>query len=98
MSALLFLCIQTSKELHLDKRILIGNTFLHLLQVVTTVLVVSLVGGGRTEEDQTEVAILKQVNRVNDDGSYTFGYEAADGSFKIETRDVRGNVKGKRII
>ncbi|CAH0769395.1 unnamed protein product [Bemisia tabaci] len=62
--------------------------------VVTTVLVVSLVGGGRTEEDQTEVAILKQVNRVNDDGSYTFGYEAADGSFKIETRDVRGNVKG----
>jgi len=31
---------------------------------------------------------------VNEDGSYTFGYEAADGSFKIETRDVAGNVKG----
>lgn len=40
------------------------------------------------------VPILKEINRVNDDGSYTFGYEAADGSFKIETRDVQGNVKG----
>ncbi|KAJ9598802.1 hypothetical protein L9F63_026663, partial [Diploptera punctata] len=45
-------------------------------------------------ESQQQVAILKQINRVNDDGSYTFGYEAADGSFKIETRDVLGNVKG----
>jgi hypothetical protein len=45
-------------------------------------------------QSQQQVAILKQINRVNDDGSYTFGYEAADGSFKIETRDVQGNVKG----
>lgn len=45
-------------------------------------------------QSQQQVAILKQINRVNDDGSYTFGYEAADGSFKIETRDVLGNVKG----
>ncbi|KAL0275686.1 UNVERIFIED_CONTAM: hypothetical protein PYX00_003474 [Menopon gallinae] len=45
-------------------------------------------------ETQDQVAILKQINRVNEDGSYTFGYEAADGSFKIETRDVNGNVKG----
>lgn len=37
---------------------------------------------------------MKQINRVNEDGSYTFGYEAADGSFKIETRDVLGHVKG----
>ena len=44
--------------------------------------------------EQHQVAILKQINRVNDDGSYTFGYEAADGSFKIETRDVLGHVKG----
>ena len=41
------------------------------------------------------VAILKQINEVNDDGSYTFGYEAADGTFKVETRDIDGNVKGK---
>lgn len=45
-------------------------------------------------ETQDQVAILKQINRVNEDGSYTFGYEAADGSFKIETRDVAGNVRG----
>ncbi|KAF4524050.1 hypothetical protein B566_EDAN017529 [Ephemera danica] len=38
--------------------------------------------------------IVKQINRVNDDGSYTIGYEAEDGTFKIETRDSHGNVKG----
>lgn len=48
----------------------------------------------RCEDQQREVAIIKQINRVNEDGTYTFGYEAADGSFKIETRDVMGNVKG----
>ncbi|XP_034944956.1 uncharacterized protein [Chelonus insularis] len=41
-----------------------------------------------------QVAILKQIRKLNDDGSYTFGYEAGDGSFKVETRDVLGNVKG----
>ncbi|KAG8234576.1 hypothetical protein J437_LFUL014595 [Ladona fulva] len=43
---------------------------------------------------QHQVAILRQINHVNDDGSYTYGYEAADGSFKIETRDVLGTVRG----
>lgn len=28
------------------------------------------------------------------DGSYTYGYEAADGSFKIETKAATGEVKG----
>ncbi|XP_054269051.1 cyclin-K-like [Macrosteles quadrilineatus] len=46
------------------------------------------------QAEPQEVEIIKQINRVNEDGSYTFGYEAADGSFKIETRDVMGNVKG----
>lgn len=46
---------------------------------------------GREPKD---VSILKQINKVNDDGSYTYGYEASDGSFKVETRDVAGNVKG----
>ncbi|XP_025406476.1 mediator of RNA polymerase II transcription subunit 15-like [Sipha flava] len=41
-----------------------------------------------------DVSIIKQINKVNDDGSYTFGYEASDGSFKVESRDVAGNVKG----
>ncbi|XP_057366667.1 endocuticle structural glycoprotein SgAbd-2-like [Daphnia carinata] len=43
----------------------------------------------------TPVPILKQINRVNDDGSYTYGFEAADGTFKVETRDNLGNVRGK---
>jgi hypothetical protein len=33
--------------------------------------------------------------KINLDGSYTYGYEAADGSFKIETKTVNGEVKGK---
>lgn len=37
-----------------------------------------------SESTQTEqVAILKQIRKVNEDGSYTFGYEAGDGSFKV---------------
>jgi Insect cuticle protein len=41
------------------------------------------------------VPILKQINRHNEDGSYSYGYEAADGSFKIETKAANGEVKGK---
>lgn len=43
----------------------------------------------------TPVPILKQINRHNEDGSYSYGYEAADGSFKIETKSAGGEVKGK---
>lgn len=39
--------------------------------------------------------ILKQINRQNEDGSYSFGYEAADRSFKIETKYPNGEVYGK---
>lgn len=41
------------------------------------------------------VSILKQINQLNDDGSYTYGFEADDGSFRVENRDIHGNVKGK---
>ena len=34
----------------------------------------------------TPVPILRFVDRHNDDGSYTYGYEGGDGSYKIETR------------
>lgn len=44
---------------------------------------------------QEQIAILKQINKHNEDGSYTYGYEGADGSFKIETKDANGDVKGK---
>ncbi|XP_071439099.1 synapsin-1-like [Hetaerina americana] len=43
----------------------------------------------------TPVPILKQINRHNEDGSYTYGYEGADGTFKIETKFPTGDVKGK---
>lgn len=43
----------------------------------------------------TPVPILHQVNSVNDDGSYTYGFEAADGTFKLETRSADGKVVGK---
>lgn len=44
--------------------------------------------------DPAKVEIVKQIRRLNEDGSYTIGYEADDGTFKIESRDVMGNVKG----
>lgn len=48
-----------------------------------------------TTTPRPHVAILKQINQLNPDGSYTYGFEAADGSFRVETRDIKGNVKGK---
>lgn len=47
------------------------------------------------KQNTTPVPILKQLNRHNEDGSYSYGYEAADGSFKIETKAANGEVKGK---
>ena len=44
---------------------------------------------------EAPVVIVKQVNEINEDGTYTVGYEASDGSFKLETKDAEGNVKGK---
>uniref|UniRef100_A0A336K7M8 CSON000739 protein n=1 Tax=Culicoides sonorensis TaxID=179676 RepID=A0A336K7M8_CULSO len=41
-----------------------------------------------------KLEIIKQIRKINADGSYTIGYEAEDGTFKIESRDVLGNVKG----
>jgi len=47
------------------------------------------------EEVKEIVPILKQINQVNDDGSYTFGFEAGDGSFRVETKDIDGQIRGK---
>merc|ERR1712226_358770 len=43
----------------------------------------------------TPVPILRYVDNQNIDGSYTWGYEAADGTYKLETRYQDGRVKGK---
>ncbi|KAG4067793.1 hypothetical protein HA402_010479 [Bradysia odoriphaga] len=48
-----------------------------------------------SEPKPTPIPILKQINRHNEDGSYTYGYEGADGSFKIETKLATGEVRGK---
>ncbi|XP_055585845.1 tyrosine-protein phosphatase non-receptor type 23 isoform X2 [Uranotaenia lowii] len=53
------------------------------------------IGTGNADLKPTPVPILKQINRHNEDGSYTYGYEGADGSFKIETKLATGEVKGK---
>ncbi|XP_017781561.1 PREDICTED: putative mediator of RNA polymerase II transcription subunit 12 [Nicrophorus vespilloides] len=44
---------------------------------------------------QAPVQTIRNYNKVNDDGSFTFGYEAADGSFKEETRGTDCVVRGK---
>lgn len=48
----------------------------------------------QSESKDGKLEIVKQIKKVNNDGSYTIGYEADDGSFKIESRDVLGNIKG----
>lgn len=48
----------------------------------------------QSETKDGKLEIVKQIKKINDDGSYTIGYEADDGTFKIESRDVLGNVKG----
>merc|ERR1719338_14543 len=43
----------------------------------------------------TQVPILRQFENQNPDGSYSYGFESADGTYKIETRYKTGEVKGK---
>uniref|UniRef100_A0A336LU31 CSON000740 protein n=1 Tax=Culicoides sonorensis TaxID=179676 RepID=A0A336LU31_CULSO len=58
----------------------------------------STVAPRRKDDDVTKappVQTIRNYNKVNDDGSFTFGYEAADGSFKEETRGTDCVVRGK---
>merc|ERR1712045_341118 len=48
-----------------------------------------------TETTTTPVPILKFVDQHNTDGSYTYGFQSADGTYKLETRLASGGVKGK---
>ena len=38
------------------------------------------------KETTTPVPILRYIDTQNSDGSYTYGYESGDGTYKIETR------------
>jgi hypothetical protein len=40
-------------------------------------------------------SILQQIQQLNEDGSFTFGYENSDGSFRMENRDASGFVVGR---
>ena len=40
-------------------------------------------------------SILQQIQQLNEDGSFTFGYENSDGSFRMENRDASGYVVGR---
>jgi hypothetical protein len=46
-------------------------------------------------ETTTPVPILRYIDRQNSDGSYTYGFESGDGTYKIETRLSDGQVRGK---
>lgn len=54
-----------------------------------------LLAGIAAQQYTTPVPILKQINRYNEDGSYSYGYEAADGTYKIESKYPNGEVFGK---
>jgi len=55
----------------------------------------SLVAESTTKPTTTPVPILRFLDTQNPDGSYTYGYESGDGTYKIETRYPDGEVKGK---
>ncbi len=59
-----------------------------LLAVISSAL-------AQTTQPPTPVRILKQINRQNEDGSYSYGYENEDGSYKIETKSATGEIFGK---
>merc|ERR1719266_2245223 len=46
-------------------------------------------------ETPTPVPILRYIDSQNADGSYTYGFEGADGTYKLETRLADGSVRGK---
>lgn len=69
-------------------------SFLYIQFALSTFCVVTIVYG-QQHQQTTPIPILKQINRQNDDGSYSYGYEGADGSFKIETKFANGEVQGK---
>ncbi|XP_070171681.1 uncharacterized protein [Polyergus mexicanus] len=50
-----------------------------------------------TQHDH-QVAILKQIRKLNEDGSYTYGYEAGDGSFKEHASVVQSIPRVNRTL
>ncbi|KAJ9590848.1 hypothetical protein L9F63_016119, partial [Diploptera punctata] len=98
----LYLAGCTIRALHSDYQMNVcpRQGRLYVIMAVSRGLVVILLVGVAVVNAQyydytTPVPILKQINRHNDDGSYSYGYEGADGSYKIETKHPTGEVVGK---
>merc|ERR1712071_161559 len=93
------LYIHSESSLYIDSVTFVLNMHAHILICMGLVVAMATAAPQSLVEQTTtlkpHVAILKQINQLNDDGSYTYGYEAADGSFRVENRDVDGTVKGK---
>ena len=41
------------------------------------------------------IEILKQIHKINRDGSYSFGFKASDGTFLVEQKNADGYVSGE---
>ncbi|KAI4458027.1 cuticle protein [Holotrichia oblita] len=78
----------------IDTYLEVFNVFVHF-EDCCTVISSLLVAATVAQQYTTPVPILKQINRHNEDGSYSYGYEAADGTFKIESKYPNGEVYGK---
>jgi Insect cuticle protein len=66
-----------------------------LAHVVGVTLAAPFSTRNETVKTKSFVPILKQIYEFRPDGSYSFGYESGDGSFRYETRDRQGQVQGK---
>merc|ERR1712038_2182310 len=75
-----------------------GSAEMAVNKILVLAVIVGSVAGqltGTDSETSTPVPILRYLDQQNDDGSYTFGYESADGTYKIENRAANGQIKGK---
>merc|ERR1712012_1452672 len=82
-----------------------GSTTMAFNKILVSVLLGSVAGQnsrtfpGFSLNDEisttTPVPILRFIDQHNNDGSYTYGFQSADGTYKIETRLNTGEVKGK---
>lgn len=76
-----------------------GQTDVSAQQYRSAIASSRAISAGRAKVKETSkqppVQTIRNYSKVNDDGSFTFGYEAADGSFKEETRGTDCVVRGK---
>ena len=49
----------------------------------------------RTSSRGTHTSIVENISRVGEDGSYSYGWTASDGTFRKETRKKTGEVSGE---